>query len=455
MLKRVMAVLFVLVFLSIFSAITYNYDYISGSKNVIYDHSYLFKELPIGLNLENNSLNVLNITLPGDFIRYIKLFSSIDDRLTGHNGYFKATKIIIDTLLNITHGNIFLDNYTIVVPIDTSSFMYVNGLKIKVYPIWPSGGVPVNTYYCGRIIVAKSIEGLNGKDLRGSIVFIPMSTDWHWQWLLDPNLGVRAVIFYEDNMSNSEMYNKYLDVPVKLPLGYISLRELKMRYGLGLSDLDGKQAILKLSSKWVEENVSNIITYIPGKNHDYKIILLAHYDSWSPVIGDAPGATDILAPAYLLTYAKKLVNETPQYDTLIVLFSGYYESLEGERHFVEKYIFDKAKLVFGNTTITLDPAKTLFIGIDMNYRSKYVAPSSIGYFYYAQAVGITRGPINIYAGFITHVFEETKLYNDISEKLGTQLAIAERQLFLYSRDPRVWWTLFPGPYWLDTEPFWS
>jgi hypothetical protein len=456
MLKKVIAVLLILVVLSIFSTITYNYyGYVSGSLDIIHDHSYMFKQLPIGLNLESFSPNTSNITLPGNFIRYIKIFSNISDRLTGHKGYFEATRIITSILSNITRGNIFLDNYTIVVPVDTGSFMSINGLKIKVYPMWPSGGVPVNTHCSGRIIVAKSIEGLNGRDLRNSIVLIPMSTDWHWQWLLDPSLGVRAVIFYEDNMSNSEMYNKYLDIPVRLPLGYLSLKELKMRYGLSLSSLDGKYAVLKLSSRWVEENVSNIIAYIPGKNHGYKIVLLAHYDSWSPVVGDAPGATDILAPAYLLTYAEKLVNETPQYDTLIVLFSGYYESLEGERHFVEKYVFNRAKLVFGNTTIMLDPAKTLFIGIDLNYRSRYIAPSSIGYFYYAQAVGITRGPINIYAGFITHVFDEAKLYNEISEKLGTSLALVEKQLFLYSRDPRIWWTLFPGPYWLDTEPFWS
>lgn len=395
-----------------------------------------------------------NQTLSSKFNYYFKLFSNIYDRLTGHEGYFEATKILYHILKN-TAGNVVLDNYTVVVPIDDGSYLKIDDKIIKVYPMWPSGGVPVNTRCEGRIVVANSLEDLDGIDLRGSIVLISYSVDWRWLWLIDPHIGVKAVLFYEDEVVNSQNYDKYLDVPVNLPVGYISTALLKERYGLTLNDLNGKTGYLELRSRWIEVNVSNIIAYIPGKNRDYKIVLMAHYDSWSPIIGVSPGATDILAPIYLLLYAEKLVNETPQYDTIIALFSGYYESLEGHRHFVDKYIFDKQKLVYENITVEIDPAKTLFIGLDINYRSKYIAPVSIGYFYTAQAVGITRGPINYYAGFISNVFDLKKLEESISNTLNKELGSAVKQLFMYSSDPNTWWVIFPGPYWLDTEPFWS
>lgn len=403
---------------------------------------------------KNININLTATNTSAKLNHYLNLFAGIHDRLTGHRGYFEATRILYNLIKNIT-VNVVLDNYTVVIPVDEGSYLKVDNRTIKVYPIWPSGGVPVNAICKGKIIVADSINDLNGVDLHGSIVLISYSNDWRWLWLLDPHLGVKAILFYEDNIVNSQNYDKYLDTPVDLPIGYISTRMLKEEYGLTLSDLNGKRGYLELRSKWVEVNVSNIVAYVPGQNHDYRIVLGAHYDSWSPVVGFAPGATDALAPIYLLMYAEKLVNKTPQYDTIIVWFSGYYEGLEGQRHFVDKYIFNKQKLSFGNISIVINPAKTLFIGLDLNYRSKYIAPTSIGYFYTAQAVGITRGPINYYAGFISNVFDLNRLEQSVSNKLGKDLGSAIRQLFSYSRDPNTWWALFPGPYWLDTEPFWS
>ncbi|OYT41011.1 MAG: hypothetical protein B6U89_00460 [Desulfurococcales archaeon ex4484_58] len=382
--------------------------------------------------------------------------SNISDRLTGHNGYYNVTNYLYRRLYNLTNGNVLLDNYTIVVPVDNGSYLEVNGLYIKVYPIWPSGGVPVNGEYSGRIVVARKLEDLNSVDLRDSIVFIDMGIDWKWLWLLDPYIGVKAIIFYDsDDTINGRMYDKYLDAPVNLPLGYISCRELKVKYNSSLIDLNGTYGYLKLSSRWIETNAFNIIAYFPGENHDYKIVLLTHYDSWSPAIGYAPGANDLLAPAYLIGLAEKYSRDKPKYDTLIILFSGYYEGLVGHRYFVEKYLFNNNKLVFGNKSIKLDPDKTIYVGIDINSNSHYIAPTSIGYFYTAQAIGITYGPLNLYAGFIDEVYSSSIVKDRVAEIFGSGFGDKIRQLLLYSKDPNSWWVLFPGPYWLDTEPFWS
>ncbi len=382
--------------------------------------------------------------------------TSVKDRLTGHRGYYEATKYLYDLLYNLTNGNTILDNYTITIPVDNGSYATVDGVRIKVYPIWPSGGVPVNIECSGKAVVAHSLSDLNGRDLNDSIVFLDIGVDWKWLWVLDPHLGVKAVVFYDSNDAvNARMYDKYLDTPVNLPVGFLPLEELRREYGLTLDDIDGKQVELHLSSTWIEVNVSNIISYIPGRNSNYKIVLLAHYDAWTPAIGYAPGATDALAPAYLVDLVRRYSVEKPEYDTIIALFSGYYEGLVGHRFFVEKYVFEGREIVFRNNSVKLDPKKTIYVGIDINTNSYYIAPASIGYFYTAQAIGITGGALDLYSSFIQTVYGTQALTEKVSQSLGKSFGNAIKQLLLYTQDPNAWWTVFPGPYWLDTEPMWS
>ncbi len=421
-------------------------------QNTVLIYSYSSSEN----TFKNNILSLTNTSLSKQVLNDIKYLSSIKDRLTGHNGYYNATIYLYNRLYNLTKGLVFLDNYTITIPVDRGSYLTFNGRDIKVYPIWPSGGVPVNINCSGRLVVINSLNDIDHVELKDSIVLAPISIDWKWLELLDPHIGVKAVLFYEDNSTvNSRMYEKYLDIPVNLPVGYISVYELSKKHGLSLRDLDGREASLKLGSKWVMRNVSNIVAYIPGENHEYKIVLLAHYDSWSPAIGYAPGAIDTLAPAYLLSIVEKLVKNRPRYDTVIVLFSGYYEGLVGERSFVEKYVFESNKLLFRNTSIDLGVDETLYIGIDINPNSIYIAPVSIGYYYTAQAIGITAGPLNIYSEFIQEAYSGSEIVDYVSKVFNKDYAEKIKQLFIYSVDPNSWWTLYPGPYWLDTEPFWS
>ncbi len=411
---------------------------VSVASDNHYVHKYMLTDLFV------NNTNIIN---------YIKTLSSMKDKLSGHDGSIAAARYIYRTLKN--YGvQVTEENYPIAVPFDKDSVMYVNGREVKAYPIWPSGGVPVNFEAEGRGLVIHSLRDINGVDLNGRILFLPLSIDYKWEILLDPHLGVKAIIFYDDRGAvNSLMYNKYLDVPVNLPIGYVSTRDLAEK-GLSLDDLNDALISVSIHSIWREVNTTNIYAYIPGRSREYKIVLIAHYDSWSPVVGYAPGAMDSIAPSYLLELARYFTNNTPEYDVLMLFLSGYYEGLEGHRFFVEKYIFDKQPIKFGNMSIALEPDKTLYIGIDLNYNSIYIAPVSIGYFYSAQAGAITRGPLNVFSSFISQIYTPDNVGKALSGRVPDNIVTSMRRIMFYTTTLDSWWTLFPGPYWLESEPFW-
>ncbi len=394
-----------------------------------------------------------NVTLDNSSIRFLEELSKIPDKLTGHNGSLKTAQVILGKLdsLGIPTGS---EKYPVVVPVNDGSYLLVNGVKLDVYPLWPSGGVPVNVKVNGRAVVARSLSDLDGVDLHDTIVFLPMTVDYQWQWLFDPHLGVRAVFFYDTpDTVNSNMYNKYLDIPVNLPIGYLSTRILRSR-GLSLSDLNGKIVEVNLRSKWRVSVGVNVYAYIPGQRHDHLVVLLTHYDSWSPAIGLAPGATDSIGTAYLYRLVRVFRNKTPSYDTLIAFLSGHYMGLAGSRFFVEKHVFNKTPINLGNYTVTLDPAKTIYVGIDLNPNTIYVAPVSIGYFYTATAGSISRGPMDYFNRFITVIYTRIGIEETIGKLLGKSMGSAEKALYSYALDPQRWWSLFPGPFWLDTETMW-
>ncbi len=394
-----------------------------------------------------------NYTLAKNDIQLIKNLSSINDKLTGHPGALEAAGIIRNALEE-TGFSVAFENYSIVVPVDDNSRLIMKGNVLKVYPMWPSGGVPVNVEVDGRIVVARGLSDLDGLDLHDTIVLLPLTIDYQWQWLLDPHLGVKAILFYDVRGTvNSNMYDKYLDVPVNLPIGYISMKTLEDQ-GLSLRDLAGKHASLILHSRWVESTGINIYSFIPGKHHDHLVVLLTHYDSWSPTVGIAPGAIDSLGPAYLLRVARLFKNNTPSYDTLLVFFSGHYMALAGSRFFTERHIFNRTPIIIGNNKITLDPGKTIYVGVDISPNTIYTAPVSLGYFYTATAGSISRGPMDYFNTFISVIYSRKNIEEKLSSLIGPNMGKAEKALFTYAVDPQRWWTLFPGPYWLDTEPMW-
>ncbi len=386
-------------------------------------------------------------------IDFIRQSMEVTDKLAGHSGIYNVASLIAGKLQSYSIPGI-IDNYTIVVPVDHGSILSIGDMDLKVYPLWPSGGVPTNVDVYGRIVVLRSLRDADGTNLKDTIVLLPMNIDYQWQWLLDPHLGVKAILFYGTNDTvNSNMYDKYLDVPVSLPTGYLPVNIIAEN-NMSIDDLNGKEAHLILRSKWCITKAPNIYAYIPGSSHDYKIVLVTHYDSWSPAIGFAPGASDMLGPAYLLRMARKLVNSTPQYDTLLLFLSGHYIGLAGQRYFVEKYLFNKTELVFGDTRISLDPEYTIYVGIDLYPGTIYVAPVSIGYFYTATVGTISRGPMDYFNTFITSIYSQSKVSDTLRKHVPERIAEAEKRLLIYATSIDMWWTIFPGPYWLDTEPFW-
>ncbi|MEM0356106.1 MAG: FtsX-like permease family protein [Desulfurococcaceae archaeon] len=408
----------------------------------IVPHSIVYQKTAHMFQYSSSTAYSINIT---DFywdsiLNDLYNLSNLTDKTTGSSGFNYFTWYIYNKLRGLPGVKVILQNYTIPIPVDNGSFIEYSGGSIKAYPMYPSGGVPVNTFIEGKAIVLKSLDDMNHKILENSIVFIDMGVNWDWINLLDPSIGVKAVIFYcSESIVRSRVYDKYFDAPVNLPLGYVS-----MSYDELLNTVNGSDIKVRLSSKWDVREAYNIVVYVKGVSNDYTILLVTHYDSWSPVVGLAPGASDTIAPLYLTHLVEYMVNNTPPYDTIIVFFSGFYQGLVGHRLFVEEYIHQRKPIV---EELAIDPQRTLIIGLDITYGSKYVTPVSIGYFYSAQDIGITAGPLNYYSGFINTVFSEQE-YRIIGDPIF-------RRIVEYSTSSATWWQLVPGPYWLDTEPFWS
>ncbi len=386
---------------------------------------------------------------------FIDNLTSYGSRVPGYPGYYEATRYIASSLRGLGIS-VVIDNYTVVTLIDEGSYLYVDGRNLSVYAVWPNGGVPPNGVVEGPIVYIKDLDSVAGKDLHGAIAFVPITIGYEWQWLLDPMIGVKAIVFVEDPGARSrDMYDTYLDAPVNIVRAYLPRSVLTDNNYTSYMELDGKYARLVVRSRLAEVTAHNIIGVLGSAGPT--IILVAHYDSWSPAPAVAPGEADAVSPAVLYALAARLAEENPG-NRYIILFTGaHYEALAGTRDFVEKYFFEKKTISVDGEQVSLSPSDTLIIGLDISDGYMIPAPVSIGYFYSAQSLGITRGPLDVFREFMTTLFidRESIVKDIVADAAGAEAAEAFRELLLDSVDPNTWWALFPGPYWLDTEPFWS
>ncbi len=388
--------------------------------------------------------------------RIVGELAGLGSRAPGYPGYYAAADVIERELSGMGIGYV-VDNYSVVMLVDEGSYLYVDGMRLRVYAMWPNGGVPPNGVVEGPLYYVPGLDEAGSVPLNGSIALVPLSIGYEWQWLLDPMIGVRAIVFVEDpSAAREDMYHTFLDTPVNIVRAYLPYSELARHNVSGYAALSGAHARLVVRSSMKPVEAVNIAGVIGSG--DLTVILVAHYDSWSPAPAAAPGGSDALSPAILLDLARHLSSARIPGIRFILLFSGsHYEALAGTRFFVEKYFFEKKPLGAGNESIVLDPAKTLVIGIDIGDGYPLFAPVSLGYFYSAQALGITRGPLDVFREFVTGLFidQMTRLRGIVGKSLGGGAADAFKELLLDSVDPSTWWALYPGPYWLDTEPFWS
>lgn len=95
---------------------------------------------------------------------------------------------------------------------------------------------------------------------------------------------------------------------------------------------DDSQIVSEKNNEYPE--VHNVVVNLPGKNHDKKLVVGAHYD------GDGVGDNGS-GLALLLATAVNLCNETPAYDVQFVFFDAEEEGFLGASDFVSKMTPDE------------------------------------------------------------------------------------------------------------------
>jgi len=290
---------------------------------------------------------------------HVKALSSFNTRVTGYEGYYKATEYIVEHLRK--YAQVYLHEYEIVVPIDKGSYLKVETTNetIRIYPLWPNL-VETSPVPKGEIEDLKLVYVADGDlsslsvDVNNTVVLIEFNSGYNWVKLAA--LGVRAFIFIQPYETTSyEALSKQLLIPLKVPRFYI-LREDAIHLRRLL--LQGEVRVSLTSSfRFETKKVYNIIGVLRGvEKVNETIVLGTHYDTWSIVPSVAPGAEDAIGAAFLLELARVL-NKTGTYRSVCFLFvSGHWEGLAGSREFVES-------LFFKNETFGLRPYLVMFFDI--------------------------------------------------------------------------------------------
>jgi len=291
--------------------------------------------------------------------KHVEALSSFGTRVTGYEGYYKATNYIVEYLKK--YVEVHLHEYEIVIPVDKGSYLRVEGYGkvIRIYPLWPNlvETCPVPE---GEIEGLKLVYVGDGDlsrltvNVNNTVVLIDFNSGYNWIKLA--TLGAKAFIFIQPYETTSyEALSKQVLIPLKIPRFYISredaiyLRRLLLQGEVRVS--------LKSSFKFETKKVYNILGVLKGtEGANETIVLGAHYDTWSIVPSVAPGAEDAIGAAFLLELARVL-SKVGTYRSVCFLFvSGHWEGLAGSREFVES-------LFFKNETFGLRPYLVMFFDI--------------------------------------------------------------------------------------------
>jgi ABC-type lipoprotein release transport system permease subunit len=369
---------------------------------------------------------------------HVETLSSFDSRVTGYPGCSSAADYIHEVLEN--YGlTVFRQSYSVVVPIDHGSNIYIFDDKgrversIEAYAVWPNlvqtSRTP--TIIKGQLIYVGDggLSDFNGKVVKDKIVLMDFNSGDNW--INAAKLGAKAVIFIAPSeTSYTEAREKFLKTPIYFPRLYVSSREGTALWELALS----KSPTIGISLNMQYETVAaeNIIGVVNGTTSTEDIIVVAaHYDTWSVIPRLAPGADEATAVASLLELAKYFAQNPPKKTLWFVALSGHYQALAGAREFTEKFFFGGKKI-------------WAFIGLDFSTDGYQVALLYRGHMYDFGGTGVvlrwTRwlGP-RIFNDYIPSLEKQRgKSYDVRNGFVG----------FTYG-----WWCSIPVPYMLDSEPF--
>jgi len=290
---------------------------------------------------------------------HVEALSNFGTRVTGYEGYYKATNYIVEHLKK--YAQVYLHEYEIVVPIDKGSYLRIEDINktIRIYPLWPNlvetSPVPEGEIENLRLVyVGDGDPSRLSVNVNNTVVLIDFNSGYNWIKLAA--LGAKAFIFIQPYETTSyEALSKQVLIPLKVPRFYISREDaIYLRRLLSRGEV---RVSLTSSFRFETKKVYNILGVLKGTGEvNETIILGAHYDTWSIAPSVAPGAEDAIGAAFLLELAR-ILNKIGTYRSVCFLFvSGHWEGLAGSREFVES-------LFFQNETFGLKPYLVVFFDI--------------------------------------------------------------------------------------------
>jgi len=389
-------------------------------------------------------LNNLNYS---EIEKHVNVFSSLGSRITGYEGCYKAADYIAEAFKGFGL-TVIRQTYPIVVPIDYGASVLVldekGGLnkEFMAYTLWPNliqpCMIPSKVFFSGPLIYAGNgeLSDFNGKNITNAIVLLEFNSGDNW--INAAKLGAKAVIFIAPTeTSYIEAREKFLKTPVYFPRLYVARED-----GIALKDLAlSRRVTVRLASnmRYVKIEAENIVGIINGTDlasAEDKIVVAAHYDTWSVVPRLAPGSDEATAISSLLELAHYFADNPPKKTIWFVALSGHYQALAGARWFTEKFWFgEKAKIWF-------------FIGLDFSTDGNRVALLYRGSMYDFGGTSASGGVALRWTKWL-----EPRIFNNYIPALESQKGKSYFVQSGFTGFTYGWWASIPVPYMLDSEPF--
>ncbi|MEM1569151.1 MAG: M28 family peptidase [Candidatus Bathyarchaeia archaeon] len=393
--------------------------------------------LKILCNSVQNSWGGLASIEMDNVMRHVEFFSSVESRMTGYLGFYKASEYITEEF-NKTLGNVVIEEFEVTAPIQHFAEIYIESPErrvLKAYTFWPNLAESCSTsedglrgplYYVGY----GTLSEMNGKPIDGSIVLMELNNRWFWRIAL--NMGAKAAIFIEPEDSfRGDYWAKTLQIPINFPRLYITredgeyLKKLVENYG-------NLTVTVKSYTTWEKVKAYNILAEVKGTDPELSkeyIVLAAYYDSLSIVPALAPGASESLGISLLLELGRVFKENPPKRSILFVALGGHGLGLAGAREFVWKHFQE------------IGEKYKLFISLDLSTESSDLAVQFYGGFYALQ--GSVPGYETKFQWLRDKIFNEyLKLYRAYGGSIRLFDSLALTNIYYE-----------PTPLYVDSEPF--
>ncbi len=265
-------------------------------------------------------------------------------RRVGSRGFY-ATADLIEKALRDAGCEVFSQEFTVTVPqVLQCNISLANGEKaedIAIYPIEPSGlltlSLPTNGIEGKLVFAEKSdLTALQGEKPEETIVVTYLNGNFNWK--LFASLGVKAVLVIEDIEMRQLKTAKDSSDPWSILIDKDDINYPLFLARGKISSLFGKNIRLRGNVKWQNVSARNIFGKLKGNGKTKEALLISsYYDSFSPVIGQAPGAEEAISLATMLSCAKAFSHYKGKLnrDIIFVATAAHAEYAKGARCIVD------------------------------------------------------------------------------------------------------------------------